>query len=249
MGGITTDLRAGLAFCTRLPVSAPGGARLADAAWTFPVAGAVVGLIGGAVFVGCAILDLPALVSATLAVAMTALATGCLHEDGLADTADGFGGARSAERAVEIMRDSRIGTYGVVALIVTFLLRIGALASLASAGAALPALALIGAHAGARGALPLFMRLVPRARDDGLSAGAGKPTEAAAAKAAAIGLVVALLCLGLGVTLVSALLMALALTLLARMAIRKIGGQTGDVLGTAEQTGEVLILLAAAAIL
>lgn len=249
MGGITTDLRTGLAFCTRLPVTAPEGARLTDAAWTFPVAGAVVGLIGGAVFVACAALDLPAFVSATLAIAATALATGALHEDGLADTADGFGGACSAERAVEIMRDSRIGTYGVIALIVTFLLRIGALASLASAGAALPALALIAAHAGARGALPVFMRAVPRAREDGLSAAAGRPSEGAAAGAVAIGLVVTLLCLGLGVTALSALLIAVALALLARMAIRKIGGQTGDVLGTAEQTGEVLILLVASAVL
>lgn len=249
MGGITTDLKAGLAFCTRLPISSPQGVRLTDAAWTFPVAGAVVGLIGAAVLIVAAALSLPPFVAATLAVAATALATGCLHEDGLADTADGFGGARSAERAVEIMRDSRSGTYGVVALIVTFLLRIGALASLASGGAVLPALALIGAHAGARGALPVFMRAVPRARDDGLSANAGKPGQGTAAKAAFIGLAVVLVCLGLGVTLVSAVAVALAVALLGRMAMRKIGGQTGDVLGAAEQTAEVLILLAAAAIL
>ncbi len=151
MGGITTDLRAGLAFCTRLPVTAPADARLADAAWTFPIAGAVVGLIGGVVLYVALALNLPPFVTATLAVAATALATGCLHEDGLADTADGFGGGHERARVLEILRDSRIGTYGVIALIVSFLLRVGALSSLAAAGAGPAILALIAAHAGARG--------------------------------------------------------------------------------------------------
>lgn len=248
MGGISTDLRAGLAFCTRLPVTAPAGARLADAAWTFPVAGAVVGLIGGLVLWICLAVDLPAFAAATLAVAATALATGCLHEDGLADTADGFGGGHERARVLEILRDSRIGAYGVIALILSFLLRIGALASLAAAGAAPAMLALIAAHAGARGALPLFMRAVPRARADGLSAGAGSPSANVAAGALVLGIVAALVCLGFGATVVSAVLIAVALVLLARLALRKIGGQTGDVLGAAEQAGEILILLTAAAL-
>lgn len=248
MGGINTDLRAGLAFCTRLPVTAPAGARLADAAWTFPIAGAVVGLIGGFVVYLALSLNLPPFAAATLAVAATALATGCLHEDGLADTADGFGGGHERRRVLEILRDSRIGTYGVIALIVSFLLRIGALSSLAAAGAGPAILALIAAHAGARGALPLFMRAVPRAREDGLSHGAGRPSANVAAGALALGVVVTLACLGLGATLVSAILMAGTLAVLARMAIAKIGGQTGDVLGTAEQAGEILILLTAAAL-
>jgi len=249
MGGISTDLRAGLAFCTRLPVTAVDGTRLAQAAWTLPIAGAVIGLIGGAcLYVGLTV-GLPPFAAATLAVAATALATGCLHEDGLADTADGFGGGRNSARVLDIMRDSRIGTYGVVALIVSFLLRIAALASLAAGGASLPVLALVAAHTGARGALPLFMRSVPHARADGLSANAGRPSAGAATGAVAIALVVAFVCLGLGTALVSALLITAALALLARMGIRKIGGQTGDVLGAAEQTGEILILLTAAALL
>ncbi|ODS01110.1 hypothetical protein AUC68_12080 [Methyloceanibacter methanicus] len=249
MGGISTDLRAGLAFCTRLPVTAADGTRLADAAWTLPVAGALIGLIGGVcLYVGMAV-GLPPFAAATLAVAATALATGCLHEDGLADTADGFGGGRDRARVLEIMRDSRIGTYGVIALIVSFLLRIGALSSLAAGGAGLPVLALIAAHTGARSVLPLFMRAVPRARADGLSANAGQPSPGMAAIAIAIAVVVAIVCLGLGPTLVSALLAAAALALLARMSIHKIGGQTGDVLGAAEQTGEISILLTAAALL
>ena len=109
--------------------------------------------------------------------------------------------------------------------------------------------ALITAKTGARGALPLFMRAVPRARADGLSANAGRPSAGSAAGAVAIAVIVAVVCVGFGTTLVSALLIAAALALLARMGLRKIGGQTGDVLGAAEQTGEILILLTAAALL
>lgn len=245
MGGITTDLKTGLAFCTRLPVRSPGSS-LAQAAWTFPVVGAVVGLAGALIFWLSDILGLPPLIAASLAVAATAVLTGCLHEDGLADTVDGFGGGRDAARSLEIMRDSRIGTYGVVALILSFLLRVGALASLATSGLAV--LALIGAHAGARASLPAFMRAVPPARDDGLSAGAGTPSAGAATAAALLGLLALALCLGVGAGLLAALLVLVGLVAMARLAQRKIGGQTGDVLGAVEQVGEVLILLTAAAL-
>jgi len=251
MGGITTDLKTGLAFCTRLPIQAPG-TSLAQAAWTFPLVGAVVGMIGALVFWLGMSLSLPPLVSASLAVAATALVTGCLHEDGLADTADGFGGGANAERSLEIMRDSRIGTYGVVALILSFLLRVGAVASLAGlaglAGSGLAALALIGAHAGARAGLPFFMRAVPAARADGLSAGAGTPTVGAATGAALLGLLALALCLGVGAGLLAALLVVAGVIAMARLTLKKIGGQTGDVLGAVEQIGEVLILLTAAAL-
>jgi adenosylcobinamide-GDP ribazoletransferase len=245
MGGITTDLKAGLAFCTRLPVTAPAGARLSTAAWTLPIVGALVGTIGALVYWLADGLDLPVFVAATLAVGATALLTGCLHEDGLADTADGLAGG-TPERALEIMRDSRSGAYGIVALILSFLLRVGAVASLAGPG--LVATALIAAHAGARGVLPLLMRAVPPARQDGLSADAGAPQPGRACMAALIGLLIVMLCLGVGAGLLAAILVVVGMWLLARLSLRKIGGQTGDVLGAAEQTGEILILLTAVAL-
>ena len=246
MGGITTDLRTGLAFCTRLPVTAPQAANLAQAAWTFPVVGAVVGALGALVYWVADGLGLPPFVSATLAVAATALVTGCLHEDGLADTADGFGGGGTKARKLEIMRDSRSGAYGVVALLVTVLLRVGAIAALAGPG--LAAAALVAAHAGARGVLPLFMRAVPKAREDGLSVGAGTPTTGAATVAALLGLLALMVCLGAGAGLVAALLVVAGLIVLARLSLKQIGGQTGDVLGAVEQMSEILILLTAAAL-
>lgn len=247
MGGITTELRTGLAFCTRLPVTAPEAANLAKAAWTFPVVGALIGALGALVYWLADGLSLPPFVSATLAVAATALVTGCLHEDGLADTADGFGGGTTRERKLEIMRDSRTGAYGVVALIVSFMLRAGAIASLAGPG--LAAAALIAAHAGARATLPIFMRAVPNARDDGLSSGAGTPPAGPASLAALLGLLALMAFLGVGAGLVAAFLVVMGLIAFARLSMRQIGGQTGDVLGAVEQASEILILLAAAALL
>ncbi|WP_342018464.1 adenosylcobinamide-GDP ribazoletransferase [Methyloceanibacter superfactus] len=145
------------------------------------------------------------------------------------------------------MHDSCIGTYGVAALILSFLLRVGALASLAEPG--LVAAALIAAHAGARAVLPLFMLALPRARQDGLAASAGTPPPSRAVIAAMLGLLVLALSLGVGAALLTALLLAAVLGFMAWLAMRQIGGQTGDVLGAVEQTSEIAILLAAAALL
>jgi adenosylcobinamide-GDP ribazoletransferase len=243
---LSTDLRTGLAFLTRLPLvpSAPvTGAELVRASWTFPIVGAGVGAFGALVYWLMHALGLHAFVCAALAVAATALITGCLHEDGLADTADGFGAGGTRERKLGIMRDSQIGTYGAAALILSLLLRVGAIASLAEP--ALAALALIAAHAGARAVMPVFMRRVPRARQDGLSADAGAPPQRSSVLAAVIGLVALFLCLGLSATLIAVVLLVAALGLMAWLSISQIGGQTGDVLGAVEQTSEILILLVA----
>ena len=245
MGGISTDLRTGLAFCTRLPIGAPPNANLSEAAWTFPLAGILIGAVAALVYWLTA--SLGSFVAATLAVGSTALLTGCLHEDGLADTADGFGGGATKTRKLEIMRDSSSGAYGVSALILSFMLRVGAVASLASPGTT--AAALIAAHAGARAAMPLFMAAVPQARQDGLSVDAGTPQSGPIAIAAMLGLLVLLLCLGVSAGLLAALLVTLVLVGLARLARQQIGGRTGDVIGAVEQVSEIVILLTAAALL
>jgi adenosylcobinamide-GDP ribazoletransferase len=249
MGGITTDIRTGLAFCTRLPVPVAedaAGAGLARAGWTFPLIGAVVGVLGAIVYWLAATIGLPPFVSATLAVTATMLETGALHEDGLADTADGFAGGGTKERKLEIMRDSRSGAYGVSTIVLSVLLRVGALASLADP--ALVAAALVAAHAGARATLPAFMRAMPRARSDGLSAEAGKPPVGSAVVAVMLGLLALALCLGSGAALIAALLVTVACGVIAWLSLRQIGGQTGDVLGAVEQVSEIVILLTASAL-
>src|SRR4029078_7684029 len=152
--------------------------------WAFPLVGAVVGAFGALVYWLADGLYLDPLLTGILAVARPPLITLAPHDDGLGDTADGFGASASRERKLDIMRDSEIGAYGTCALILSIMLRTGALVSLADPK--LVALALIAAHAGARGTLPVFMRLVPNARRDGLSAGAGAPPPSPAALRALI---------------------------------------------------------------
>jgi adenosylcobinamide-GDP ribazoletransferase len=244
--GVAADLKIGMLFATRFPLphAAPiGGADIARASWTLPAIGALIGLLGAAAYWIAVRLNLPPLLGAALAVAATLAATGCLHEDGLADTFDGFGGGSSRERKLEIMRDSRIGTYGACALALSLILRIGALASLADPGAV--ALALIAAHAGARATLPLFLALVPAARPDGLAADAGRPSPARVAVAGLLGIALLLASLGGAGSLRALAGLLLALGVMRTLCLRQIGGQTGDTAGALEQIGEIVVLLTA----
>jgi adenosylcobinamide-GDP ribazoletransferase len=244
---IVADLRIAASFVTILPVASSQPAAdgaVARASWALPIAGLLVGLAGALAYKAASRLGLAPNPAALLALATTALVTGALHEDGLADTADGLGGGATRERKLEIMRDSRIGTYGACALILSFVLRWSALASIADPWAV--ALALCAAHAAARAGVPAFMSLVAPARPDGLSAAAGAPPGRSIAIAFALGTLVLALALGPARALIGLILLALAGLMLARLAIRLIGGQTGDILGAFEQAGEILILLVAA---
>ncbi|KYH00418.1 adenosylcobinamide-GDP ribazoletransferase [Bradyrhizobium sp. DOA1] len=244
---IVADLRMAASFVTILPVASSkpaGDGAIARATWALSVAGLLVGLAGAFVYMVAIRVGLTPNLAALLALATTALITGALHEDGLADTADGLGGGRTRERKLEIMRDSRIGTYGVCALILSFGLRWSALGAIANPWAVM--LALCAAHTAARAGVPAFMSLVPPARPDGLSASAGAPPGRSVAIAFAVGTLVLALTLGPGKALAGLIVLSLAGLLLARLAIRQIGGQTGDILGAFEQTSEILILLVAA---
>jgi adenosylcobinamide-GDP ribazoletransferase len=247
--GLVCDLKISIIFCTRLPLAHAkpiDSGDIARASWAMPLAGALVGLIGAVVYWLTSAVGLPPFSAAALALVATLIATGCLHEDGLADTADGFGGGSSRERKLEIMRDSRIGTYGACALALSLILRWSALASIADPAAV--AMALIAAHAAARAPLPAFMRFVPPARSDGLAAAAGGPPREGAAAASFLGVVALGLCLGPGAVIIGLLLLSSAAILMAWLSVQQIGGQTGDVLGALEQINEILILLTAAAL-
>ncbi len=243
------DVPAALGLLTRLPVPVDGAAaaaRGAAAAWAWPLAGAVVGLLGAAAG-GLALgLGVAPAAAAALAIAAQMFVTGALHEDGLADTADGLWGGWDKARRLAIMKDSHIGTYGVLALVMMTLLRWVALAALFTAGT--PIAALIAAGALSRAPMAVLMATLPNARGSGLSQSVGRPAVATVA----LGLAVALGCGGiaLGVPVLGIALWigagTLALGLVARA---KIGGQTGDILGAAQQLAEVLALTAAAALL
>ena len=240
------EFKCGVLFLTRLRYGASdsaSGGGIAEAAWAFPLVGILVGFIGAVVFALVQKIGLPAWPAAALSVAATMAVTGCLHEDGLADTTDGFGGGTTRDQKLTIMRDSRIGTYGVCALAIAIILRVSALAILGAAGPVM--VALIAAHGASRAVMPVFMMCVPPARRDGLSAGAGRPPQTSAAAAAVIGVLILLLCLGLGHGLVALIVLAIAGALLGWLSRDQIGGQTGDVLGAVEQAGEIAVLLIA----
>jgi adenosylcobinamide-GDP ribazoletransferase len=240
------EIQASLIFCTRLPLlrATPiAGGAIAKAAWAFPFAGLVVGLIGAIVYALAHKFGLPPWPGAVLAVAATVLATGALHEDGLADTADGFGGGTTREQKLAIMRDSHIGVYGVCALALALLLRVAALASLPNAH--LVVWALIGSHAAARATLPALMFLLPPARGDGLSFEAGQPQSDGVGAAVVLGFLILAFCLHPVRAVVALIFLAVVVALMAWLSMRQIEGQTGDVLGALEQVSEIMVLLVA----
>jgi adenosylcobinamide-GDP ribazoletransferase len=233
-----------VAFLTRVPAGARvrGPEELAGSVPWFPVVGAGIGLAVAAAYAGARQL-LPPLPAATLAVVAGICLTGAFHEDGLGDTADAFAGGSDRDSTVRILQDPRLGTFGVLAVAAGLLLRAGAVAALAPAAAmaALPA-----AHALSRAAAVAVMTSFP-AGQTGLGASyvlALSRRRALAGAAAGLALAVALL----GVVAVGAAAAAtLAAALLGRLAVRRIGGVTGDVLGAVQQLAEMLVLLAAAA--
>jgi adenosylcobinamide-GDP ribazoletransferase len=243
------DCKVALAFLTRLPLvpePTAHGTSLGASVVTFPVVGAVIGLLGGLGYALVFWLGLPPLPAAAVALATTILLTGALHEDGLADLADGFGGGRTLEDKLRIMRDSRIGSYGALALFLGLLVRASALAALGAPWAVTAAL--VAAGAVSRAALAPVMTILPAARADGVAAGAGRPHPVRAAAAVLVGLLMTVVLLGeaAAAALLAGAGAALAVAWLAR---RQIGGHTGDVLGAVQQLTEIGVLLGTVAAL
>ena len=241
------DFKVAVGFLTRLPVPHPDGAappNFARAYRMFPVVGALIGAAVGLICLGLRYLGVPDLAAAALALGASAILTGALHEDGLADIADGFGGGRDRAAKLEIMRDSRLGTYGALILLVSFAAKLSALAAIPD-GYVVPGL--IAVHALARGVLPALALNLPYARQDGLARTSGQPDATTTAIAGALALLIALVTLSWTNALWAAAASAISGFAIARLALRQIGGQTGDVLGAAEQVAETAILVSLAA--
>ena len=227
------ELVAASTLLTRLPTATLSSTHPAATAcvWAYPVVGAAVGTLGALVLLTAMLLGMPQPVAAVWAIAAITLITGALHEDGLADTADGFGGGRTVERKLLIMRDSRIGSYGALALGFSLLARTAAVAL-----STRPATALVASAILARGAMLAPALLLRPARPDGLAA-----SLAAGSRAPMLaGLVIAAsIAVAAPVAAVAAFASGVATAALAR---RQIGGYTGDVLGAAEQLAECAAL-------
>jgi len=240
-----------VALLTRCPVPAwahRGGAAIPQAFALFPWVGLMLGAVAGGVWFLARFAGLPPLVAAGVTIGLLCWMTGALHEDGLADCADGFGGGRDRARKLDIMRDSRLGSYGVIALTLSLLLRIAALAALAPLpGAVALAVALILGRA----AMPALMISLPPARQDGLGASLG-PAGRLSVLLALIGgtLLATALLLPFDLPALLALPVAiLAAGTLRTIAHRQIGGFTGDVLGATEQSVEIAVLVTLAGVL
>jgi adenosylcobinamide-GDP ribazoletransferase len=234
------DLLAALGFFTRLPVRAPA-IPLAEAARAFPLVGAVVGLVGLLAYLFALRLGLSVMLAAVLSVAATAIVTGALHEDGLADLADMLGVRGDRERKLAVMRDSTIGSYGVLTLVIASLFKIGAIADLGVVPQV--ASALISAHVLSRTVLSVVMRSLPLARPNGLAVHAGKPPADGMYWALGLGIVIVLLVGGPGAAIVATVSALVTAFLVAKLAERHIGGYTGDVLGAIEQVVEIAVLI------
>src|SRR5213082_1235930 len=175
--GLFDEFAISMAVLTRLPVGGAGQdepGAIGASGWAFPLVGAGVGGVVAVAFFVAEALGCGSAVAAGLAVLAGLALTGAFHEDGLADTADGFGGGRDRDAKLAIMRDSRHGTFGILALVLSIGLRAAALGTIGEPIHA--GLALVAAHAASRAALPMTMRLLTPARQDGLGATAGTPS-------------------------------------------------------------------------
>lgn len=234
-----------LSFFSRLPIRMPSGSfdlHRSAAAW--PLSGAVVAILPALLYWLALSIGITAMVAALLSLALLAALTGAMHEDGLADTADGIGG-NTRETRLEIMRDSRLGTYGALALLFSVSLRASSLAALIFYGPAAGALAILMVAMISRAMALWHWNSTLPARSEGLAWAAGRPDWLALAIGMVLGIIAAiLLILVFGISaLIGVLLAAVAIGFFTSRCVKQLGGHTGDTIGAAQQISETLILV------
>lgn len=243
---IPSDIPAAFRFLTRLPLpDSDDHTRGAAVVWAFPLVGLALGACAGLLAWLLMSLGVPRLGAAFVAIAALVFVSGGLHEDGLADCADGFGGGHMKDRILDIMRDSRIGTFGALALILVVGLRVSGVYPMGGWDLVLN-MAVVGAMS--RALMGGVMFALPHARNDGASAQFGRPDAMCAGIGLGIAAVAAIVLTGIsGAVLIG--VMAVPVLALMVLAKAKIDGQTGDVLGCAQQLAEAVGLLAAVALI
>lgn len=237
------DVCAAFGLLTRLPAPQAQSHR-PDAAWIWPLVGLVTGTIAALTGWAALFVGLPPGVAAASVLIASTLCTGALHEDGLADSADGLFGGWTKERRLEIMKDSHIGSYGTLALLLTGLAKWSAVSGLLATDnyGALVAAAVL-----SRAPMAVIMAMLPNARGAGLSQTVGRPSKRAAGVAVVLAVA---FCLPFGqATILMMIGAGLAATLVTLVARARIGGQTGDILGAAQQLSELAAICVAVACL
>lgn len=250
-GDYIDDVARAIAFLSRIPVASSffegHDGDLSRVSRSFPLAGAIVAMPAAAVFGLLLAWNADALMASLIALGVLTLTTGALHEDGLGDSADGLGGGKDRARALEIMKDSRVGSYGVIALVFSVALRAAALAALArglpplSAALTIPAAAAL-----SRGAIVWHWWKLPSARPDGVAASAGRPDAGAMRTAVVTAAVLALALLWpdwhLLPVIAVAVVTALVAALFTAYVRRRLDGHTGDTIGATQQLCEAAVL-------
>jgi len=243
------DIGTAFALLSRLPVPVDheqAGERAGAACWAWPLVGAALGGLAGLGGGLAALVGAPPGIAAAVALALLVLLSGALHEDALADSADGLGGGGDRQARLAIMRDSRIGAFGASALALALLARFSAIETLAANGTLF--WALVAAGAASRLPMALALLLMPPARREGLSAGLGLPPPRSVALAAGLAALIGLVGLGSGAVALMFWVLVAPLPLFW-LAGRLIGGQTGDILGAGQQLAEIAALAVAVAVL
>ncbi len=247
------DLAGMVRFFSRLPLPSLCAGDVPSAmpdyhraARVMPFAGVIIALPAALALLLLAQTALPALLIALLALVVLVLSTGAFHEDGLADVADGVGGGWKVADKLRIMRDSRIGTYGGSALILSLAIRAVATAAILEREGAIGAAFALLLVAGASRTLSSWVaHFVVNVREDGASSAYGRPSREAMLTASVFCLVLilpAMVFLGVAPVAIATVLAAMAVALFARYIRGVLGGQTGDVLGAAEQIAEIAML-------
>lgn len=249
------DTARAIGFLSRLPMPAHvfegHDGKLSRIVRAFPTAGVVIALPGAAVLAAMLAVGASSQLAAVCAVIVQVLAIGALHEDALGDTADGLGGGRDREHALQIMKDSRVGSYGAVALVLILGLRIAALSDLATGTSAIGAAAcVIGVAALSRALMAWHWSALPSARTQGLAANAGTPEKAALQTALVTGAFLSALFIlpaaSLFATIIALAAAAFAAAAFTSLTRRKLKGHTGDTIGATQQICDAVMLTALA---
>ena len=239
------DLAASIMFFTRIPINwtffSKEPPNLTRAAWCFPFVGFIIGILSGMIGDLCILINLPIFLSCSIAVALSVLITGAFHEDGLADMADGFGAGGSADNINKIMHDSRLGTYGTVSLILAFLIRLSLVIELVELGYSIILILSIGFASG-----KLALLFLRNSFNTSIFSKTGSIIENVSpvklTVATILWLLPSIFIFPFSGILLGIFLVSVTLFCIGRMAEKKIGGVTGDVLGAGAFLTELVFL-------
>ena len=240
------DILLALTFFTRIPIhfTVKYHRTLMQACWCFPLIGAGIGLVGGTFLYLLLVIQIPVAISAVITICFIMVLTGALHEDGLADTVDGLGGGEDKKSKIEKMRDSRIGSYGVLAILLLTLIKLNAIISLATGKPyEIAILSIICAHSLSRFSIIVIPYFSIPASNKGLARYAGKPATLGIIGSFLLTSILILILLPFDQAILSAVLAILVAGAVGLLANFQIKGYTGDILGAAQQVSEVTVLV------